>query len=151
MQEVYKDIFVGSKDDLRFTDEKEYAFVHATKTVFKKDDDEVVNEENNHLYLNWVDSKDSKYFNYNNEGVSVFIKVLDFIDKWINKRKVFLHCDEGVSRSPTIAMVYMAKRVKCINNRDYIYANRDFSDIYNSYWAGKGISDFVFKNWFNIK
>lgn len=151
MQEVYKNIYVGSKEDLRYTNEKDFAFVHATKTIFIRGDNEVINEEGNHLYLNWVDAKESKYFDFNKEGVLVFIKVLDFIDKWVKSKNVFIHCDEGVSRSPTIAMVYMAKRTSSISNKDHVYAERDFGDIYEKYWAGKGISDFVFKNWFKIK
>ena len=130
MQEVYKNLYVGSKEDLRLTNENEYSFIHATKTMFKKNNNKVINEENNHLYLNWVDSNDYKYFDYNNEGVSVFIRTLNFIEKWIREKNIFLHCDEGVSRSPTIAMVYMAKRLKCISNEHYIFAKRDFSNIY---------------------
>lgn len=151
MKEVYKNIFVGSKRDLDQTNESDYAFVHATKTMFIKDKDEVVNELKNHLYVNWVDAKDSKYFNYNNNGVNVFNKILDFIDKWQADKKVFIHCDEGISRSPSIAMVYLAKRKRVINNKDHVFAEREFTDIYPNYFAYNGISDFLFSNWFNIK
>lgn len=151
MKEVYKNIFVGSKSDLANTNESEYAFIHATKTMFIKDNDEVVNEKENHLYINWVDSKDSKYFNYNNNGVNVVIQALDFIDKWGEDRKVFIHCDEGVSRSPSIAMVYLSKRKKVISNKDHVFAEREFTGIYPNYFAYNGISEFLFKNWFKIK
>jgi predicted protein tyrosine phosphatase len=151
MYEVFENIFVGSRDDLRFTTDDKFAFVHATKTVFKKDNHEVVNEESNHLWLNWVDATDSKYFDCNNEGVEVFIHTLDFIDKWIADKCIFIHCDEGVSRSPSIAMVYLAKRAKAITDKDHVFAEREFQDIYPKYNAGKGVSDFLFKNWFKIK
>lgn len=150
MQEVSKNIYVGSKYDLPDTNEEDYAFVHAAKTLFVKDKDEVVNESENHLYINWVDAKDSKYFDYNNNGVNVFIKILDFIDKWAPEKKVFIHCDEGVSRSPSIAMVYLAKRRKEINSKDHVFAEREFTHIYPNYFAYNGISDFLFKNWFKI-
>lgn len=151
MKEVYKNIFVGSKIDLAGTNEDEYAFVHATKTMFIKDKDEVLNENGNHLYINWVDAKESKYFDYNNNGVNVFSKILDFIEKWGNNKKVFIHCDKGVSRSPSIAMVYLAKRKWIISNKDHVFAEREFTDIYPKYFAYNGISDFLFKNWFKIK
>lgn len=151
MQEVSKNIYVGSKYDLPKTNDEDYAFVHATKTMFTKKDNEVINEENNHLYLNWVDAKDSKYFDYNDNGVNVLMQVLDFIEKWEKEKKVFIHCDEGVSRSPSIAMVYMAKRNNEITNKDHVFAEREFSHIYPNYFAYSGISDFLFKNWFKIK
>lgn len=144
-------MYVGGKDDLYLTNEKEYAFIHATKSLFKEGDDRVLNEVNNHLYVNWVDSRDSKYFDYNGNGVYVFIKILDFIDKWIGERKVFIHCDEGVSRSPSIAMVYMAKRKGAIRDKDHVFAKYDFTNIYCTYFANKGIDDFLFRNWFKIK
>jgi|GEM_PF-1402173 len=150
MKEVRNNLYIAKREDLTKTNEDDYAFIHATKTMFKGNKNEVLIEEDNHLYLNWVDSPDMKYFDFNNKGTDVFISILDFIDKWINCRKVIINCDEGISRSPTIAMVYMAKRTKEISNKDHVFAERDFSNIYESYWAGKGISDFVFKNWFKI-
>ncbi len=150
MKDVYENIYVGSKEDLIKTNEDDFAFVHATKSMFKGNKNEVLIEEENHLYINWVDSADMKYFDFENNGVKIFIKILDFIDKWIKVKKVFIHCDEGISRSPTIAMIYMSKRLKVINNKDHVYAEHEFQKIYENYWAGKGISDFVFKNWFKI-
>lgn len=135
---------------MRLTNE-DFAFVHATKTLFDKNKGEIIYIAHNHLFLNWVDSADSKYFDGNTQGVNVFIATMDFIDEWVGKRKVFIHCDAGASRSPSIAMVYLAKRKHAISNQDHVFAEREFTDIYPKYFAGKGISDFLFKNWFKIK
>jgi hypothetical protein len=151
MKEVCNDIFVGSIEDLGEIDDSEYAIVHATKTVFDKKFGYIIYERDNHLYLNWVDADDSRYFDYNEEGALVVIQVLNFIDKWAKEKKIFIHCDEGKSRSPSIAMLYMSKRLKVITDKDHVFAEREFTDIYQPYFANKGISDFLFKNWFKIK
>lgn len=150
MKQVSNNLYVGNREDLSKINEDDFAFIHATKTMFKGAKNEVLVYEDNHLFVNWVDSADMKYFDFNNKGVEVFINILDFIDKWITVKNVFVHCDEGISRSPTIAMMYLAKRRKEISCKDHIYAERDFSNIYEMYWAGKGIQDFVFKNWYKI-
>lgn len=151
MTEVCKNIWVGSLEDLDGIELKEYAVVHATKSVFDKSRGELIYERDNHLYLNWVDAKEEKYFDYKGLGVSAFIAVLNFIDRWVKEKKIFIHCDEGKSRSPSIALVYMAKRMKIISSKDHVFAEREFTDIYPQYYAGKGISDFLFNNWFKIK
>jgi len=152
MTNVYGNLWVGSLEDSNLINKKEYAIIHATKSSFDKSFGQVIYEVENELFLNWVDSKEAKYFDFNNCGISVFEKTLNFIDKWINSKKIFVHCNEGISRSPSIIMVYMAKRMGVITNKDHVFTEREFTDnFYPSYFAGKGISDFLFKNWFKIK
>lgn len=151
MIEVCDGIWVGSLQDFKEVDEVKFAFVHATKSIFDKSFGEVFYENENHLYLNWVDAKEEKYFDYRGLGVGVVISALDFIDKWVKERKILIHCDEGVSRSPSIAMAYMAKRLKIIDDKDHVFAEREFQDMYPEYAPNKGIQDFLFKNWFKIK
>lgn len=151
MVEVFDKIWVGSLDDFIGSSKKDFAFVHATKSLFDNSLGEVIYEIDNHLYLNWVDSKEEKYFDYKGLGVSVFVSILNFIEKWHKSGSVLIHCNEGLSRSPSIAMVYLAKRLKVIDGKDHVFAEREFSDIYPEYYANKGISDFLFKNWFKIK
>jgi predicted protein tyrosine phosphatase len=151
IKELCKNVSVGNLDDLKFVDKSKYAIIHATKSSWLSNKNDVIFEKGDELFVNWVDAKDQKYFDYKGEGVSVFIKILDFIDKWAAIKKVFVHCDEGKSRSPSIIMVYMAKRLKLINNKDHVFAEREFTNLYPEYFANKGISDFLFKNWFKIK
>lgn len=151
MEEVCKGIYVGSLKDSEKLNDDEYAFVHATKTVFNTRCGSLVYERENHLFINWVDARDEKYFDYEGQGVNVVVSALDFIEKWSADRKVIIHCDEGKSRSPSIAMMYMAKRRKNIRNDQHIFAEREFSDIYFDYYPNEGIREFLFQNWHKIK
>ncbi len=47
---------------------------------------------------------------YDWSGPEVFVRALDFIDKWYDGKNILINCDLGQSRSPTIALLYLAKR-----------------------------------------
>lgn len=104
-------------------------------------------EKENRLSLNWVDGP-AKLFEWS--GPQTFIHVLDFIDKWIDKKKVLIHCDQGFSRSPMLGMLYLAKRRKTISNISYESAVQDFKKIYSMFQPG-GIGDYVNQHWSEIK
>jgi protein-tyrosine phosphatase len=105
-----------------------------------------VPEDKNHLSLNWVDG--AAYL-YNWSGPATFIKIMDFIDKWIPNRKVIVHCDQGYSRSPTVCMLYLAKRKNLIPCDSYNSAYKEFMKIFPEYSPG-GIGEYVHMNWSKI-
>ena len=153
-------LFIGCLTDLAQTNEQDWAFIHATQTIHYKifGWDRTINkpdknhpnyiyyENYNHVSLNWVDG--AAYL-YNWSGVETFIKVLDFIDKWIQKKDILINCDQGQSRSPTIGLLYLAKRAKIISNDSFISAKKEFIEIYPYYSPG-GIGEYVQKNWNEI-
>jgi len=154
-------LFIGTTDDLCQTNDQDWAFVHATQTIHykifgwnrttnkpnRKQPNYIFYEENNLISLNWVDGAAHLY---NWSGVETFNKVLDFIEKWNRQRKILIHCDQGQSRSPTLGLLYLAKRLKSIPNDSFGDAKNEFMKIYPNYLPG-GIGDYVAQNWNEIK
>lgn len=160
MIEISNNLTIGSTSDLSYFSLKEDAFVHATQTVHykimgwdrkfnkpsKAHPNYIVWESENRLSINWVDG--AAYL-YNWSGPETFIKVLDFIDKWRDKRRVFVHCDQGFSRSPTLGLLYLAKKQNKIPNNSFLTAKTEFLKIYPLYQP-KGIADYVNQHWGEI-
>ena len=160
MIEITENLFVGSLLDLQSFSLEDDAIVHATQTIHynimgwnrttnkpdKNHSNYILWEDVNRLSLNWVDGK---AFLYNLSGAETFIKVLDFIDSWIEKRKVFIHCDQGMSRSPTLGLLYLAKRHKSIPDNNFFSASEEFLKIYPMY-KPSGIADYVNQHWSEI-
>ena len=154
-------LFIGTLNDLPKTKNQEWAIVHATQTIhyqiFKwnrttnKPDRNHPNyiyyEKDDRVSLNWVDG--AAYL-YNRSGVETFIKILNFIDKWIPQKNILIHCDQGQSRSPTLGLLYLAKRAKTISNESFLAAQKEFIQYYR-YYLPSGIGEYVEKNWNKIK
>jgi len=147
-------IYVGGILDLHSTDKHAWAYVHATKTVYDKmlglsgaTPGQVPYIEENRLYLNWQDGSAELYAC---DGVNVFNKILDFVDLWSKTRKVLIHCDMGMSRGPTVGLVYAAKRLKIIPNTSFKAAQTEYLKLYPKYSPG-GIGQFAAQNWDEIK
>lgn len=162
MVNLYKNLYLGDIDDLHSIglDNDDWAFVHATQTVHynifgwekvynspeKLHKDYLYYEEGNRLSLNWFDGP---AIFYEPGGLEVFKEALNFIDKWISKRNVLVHCDQGVSRSPTLALTYLAKRTDRLSDSSFKEAKEEFKEIYPDYFPG-GIEDYVSNNWDKI-
>lgn len=151
-------IYVGGLLDVIHTDNK-WAFVHATQTVHykmlgwnrknNKPDKSHPNylylRTNYHLSLNWVDGRPELFEWY---GPSGFSYILDFIESCQDK-KILVHCDSGISRSPSIVLLYLAKRLTRIPTQSFLDAKREFMYIYPAYNPG-GIATYIECNWNKI-
>ena len=152
MKKVHN-ITIGSKDDL-YTIKDNWAVVHACKTAHQKRLNYIGSikgsphyirfRDGNHLYLNWVDEPSGRYFQ-----VDTFIEAMDFIDEHIGDKDIFIHCDLGQSRSPTLAMVYLAKRTDFLDD-DFDSAYSKFKGCYPGF-DPSGIIKFVQIHWNEIK
>lgn len=154
-------LYVGDINDLQRVNDKEWAIVHATQTIhyqyfgwnrtYNKPDKShpnyIVYESDNHLSLNWVDGPAHLY---SWSGSETFSRVLDFIERWICHRNVLVHCDQGYSRSPSICMLFLAKRGNLISNVSYEDARNDFLKVYSHFNPG-GIGEYINDNWEKIK
>ncbi len=146
-------IHIGNKNDLQMFDDS-WAFVHACKTSHQsrlgytkppKDKPYYIEfRDGNHLYLNWIDETTGEYFQ-----VETFKTALDFIDEYISNRNIFIYCDQGQSRGPTLGLVYLAKRTDYLEN-NFEKALNKFMDVYPNYQPS-GIIKFVQLNWESIK
>ena len=160
MIEIDKGLYIGTLNDLNKFSLVDDAIVHATQTIHyqimgwdrkynkppKDHPNYIVWEKENRLSLNWVDG--AAYL-YKWSGPATFIKVMNFIDKWIPSRKVFIHCDQGFSRSPTLGLLFLAKRRKIIPGDSFISAKIKFQEIY-PYYQAMGIADYVNQHWDEI-
>jgi predicted protein tyrosine phosphatase len=146
-------LHIGSKFDLAQLDET-WAIVHACKTSHKerlgytrppKNEPYYIEfRDENHLYLNWVDEPTGRYF-----LVDTFQTALDFIDEFVEEKKIFIHCDQGMSRSPSLAFTYLAKRTDFLED-DFNQAIEKFQQHYPPF-KPSGIIRFIESNWNNIK
>lgn len=125
------------------------------------------------LSLNWVDSPNAALYDYNGQGVARFHQIFDFIDQSRGNRPVGIVCNKGESRSPSIAMAYLAKRTNILSRpviaaedlmkgadpvalineaKDfekptYALAREKFERIYSSYYPAGGITTFLIDHW----
>lgn len=145
-------VYIGNKYELSQLNDN-WAVVHACKTShqnklgytkpIKDSPYYIVFLDGNHLYLNWVDEPSGRFFQ-----VDTFKTALDFIDEHIKDKDVFIHCDQGESRAPTLGMVYLAKRTNFLED-DFAQALTEFKQLYPSY-NPSGIIKFVQQNWNDI-
>lgn len=92
-------------------------------------------ETGNDLYLNIIDPIKPLFYR------ETFDDALLFINKHIQEMKVVIHCNEGRSRSASIAMLYL------FNNLTYREAQNQMLDIYNDYNPSMGIDEWLGWNW----
>lgn len=151
------DLYMGNINESTNLNDNEWAVVHATQTIHylifgwnrttnKPDRNHphyIYYEKDNRLSLNWVDGPAELY---QWSGSETFIRILDFIEKWLPKRKVLIHCNQGFSRSPSLCLLFLAKRMRSISNKSYQAAKNDFLKIFPEYLPG-GIGDFINSNW----
>lgn len=150
-------LYVGDISDNENINDSEWAVVHATQTIHyryfgwnrtsnkpdRNHPNYIVYIKENHMSLNWVDGPAHLY---KWSGAETFIKILDFIDKWIIERKVLIHCDQGYSRSPTLCLLYLSKRKRMITNEAYSKAKIEFMKLYQDY-NPSGIGNYINDNW----
>lgn len=111
----------------------------AGKKIDKSDPNYLYFEAEKDLYLNIIDSDEPLFFKL------TFDVALEFIKKHIFENKVIIHCNEGRSRSPQIAMLYL------FHNLDYREAQNRMLDIYEWYNPSIGIDEWLGYNWYLFK
>ncbi len=78
-----------------------------------------------------------------------FVAFLAFVDREISDREVLIHCNQGQSRAPSLALLYMAKRLRSIPDESYDLAAEAFRSQF-SYRPGEGIKRWLAMNWQDI-
>ena len=117
MKEIYKNLWVGNEDDVVKAREKGYAIVSACKDGISshrqlleytsmgapKGGEYLVARRPNHLYLNLIDGENPEFI-----PDKLINAALSFISEHLEKnRPVLVHCVEGKSRGPSIAMLWL--------------------------------------------
>lgn len=153
MIEVYKNLFVGTDDDC--CSSENIAIIHACKTCHQKvlgygkalPQDHAnyltYNHNNDNLYLNLVDMKPEFSPIFTDP---IMKEAVTFINKNILEKPILVHCNQGVSRSPSIALLYLSLN-KIIDYSSYAAASLEFIKLYPDYNPGSGIFLYLSKHW----
>ena len=146
MKEVFKGLYVGNEDDVPKARERGYAIVSAckdgktshrqllgyeTRGAPKSSPEYLVARRKDHLYLNLIDGDDPTYI-----PDKVIDAALSFIAEKLDKgQSVLVHCVEGLSRSPSIVLMWLVKNGKLPTEG----AVRKFKQLYPDYDPSPGI------------
>lgn len=104
----------------------------------------------NKLILNLVDAPKAEFFDKR-----IIDAALDFIDEQLQQRhmSVLIVCNQGESRSPSIAMLYIVSRgIPSIGNNcrasdSLEQCEAEFMKVYPEYNPGDGIRGFMKEHW----
>lgn len=78
----------------------------------------------------------------------LFTSFLSFaIKHWRAGKKLLVHCNQGESRAPSLALLFLAKGLSVINSSSYQAARKEFEIFYPQYKPGKGIEAYFTQNW----
>ena len=82
--------------------------------------------------------------------VESFVRALDFMDAFRDgPDPLLIHCNNGLSRAPSLALLYMAKRSKTIPDDSFAVARAVFETLVppGTYQPGQGIETFLAEHW----
>ena len=153
MIEVQAGLHVGKQTDCK-TGDHEWAVVHACKnpchqravkyrgSLSQNHPHYLALEQGTDLYLNLVDPPIPLFM------PSSFNSFLAFSQVQLNEdRKILIHCNQGESRAPSLALLLLAKLVGSIPNESYKAARAAFEALFNGYNPGMGIRNYLADHW----
>jgi len=159
MTEIHTNLFIGNENDYEFEvkNREGWNFIHACKEPYHrqalgysgrgapKDHPEyLIAKRENGLILNLVDVENPAYI-----AKEIMDEALRFIDQSLEEScKVLVHCNQGMSRSPGIGLLYLAK-AGIIENRSFEVALSEFEVIYPGVNMAEGMRGFLEGNWNN--
>ena len=154
MLEVFPELFVGDEHDYQAVVRHQdgWAVVHACKEPHhrstlgysgraapKSHPEYLVARRGERLILNLVDAPDPAYI-----PQEVIDAALEFVEtKLRDGRRVLIHCNEGNSRAPSIAFLYLVSRTDRFAGNDLDTALAAFQLLYPSYHPASGVHGFI--------
>ena len=157
MKEIYPNLHIGSESDYEnaVKYQEGWFIIHACKEPYhrlalgytgraaSKDHPEyLIARRDNHLILNLVDVPDPSYI-----SKVIIDEAIKAIGSNINHLKVFVHCNQGMSRSATIGLLYLHS-IKAIAE-DFATAEDMYMELYPYYNPGNGMREYAMQNWDN--
>jgi len=156
MIEVHQGLFVGDEfDEQQIRDQAEWFVIHACKEPYhrrllgysgggapKTHPEYLIARREGRLFLNLVDAP-----NVNFIPAAIIDAAVDAIRDNIGTSKVLVHCNQGHSRSPTIALLYLAKHTDQFQGLGIEDALRAFQILYPPYLPARGVTDYARINW----
>ena len=153
MIEVQQGLFVGTERDCRRGD-LAMAVVHACKSpchtsavgyrgsLPSTHPNYLFVESGNDLVLNMIDPPVPLF------KPEMFAAFLRFsCRQFAESRPVLIHCNQGESRAPSLALVFMAKVSHAIDDSSYASARAAFERLFSGYRPGLGIQTYLNQQW----
>ena len=153
MIKIYDGFYVGDQTDCKSV-AAGWATVHACKRPCHFNMLGKVTPEDEHylslstgmdLYLNIIDPPQPLFKLETFTTAHLFIK-----RHWHAGNPILIHCNQGESRAPSIAMLFLASETGIITNASYEQATQEFIKLYPTYQPGKGIQMFLHTNWLDL-
>lgn len=158
MIEIYPNVFVGNQADAELILNMvadDYFILHAAKEPFHrqmvqyvgrgapKDSPEYLYaRRGNRMALNMVDAKSPKFF-----SKEMITEGLDFLEEGYKAgKKLFINCNQGESRGPSVGMVFVFKRI-LKNGSTFEEAEAEMKKIYPQYMPNDGIRGHLQQCW----
>lgn len=154
--EVAPNLFVGSQDDLPEAEAQGFYIIHAAKEPWHrkalgyapgkaapKGPEYLFTARPMHMALNLIDAADVAYI-----PTELVESAVASISNMLIHHKVLIHCNQGKSRAPTLALLYLARYTDALSS-DYGQAMHDFKRLYPEYAPAQGMADYVRLNWAN--
>ncbi len=156
MIEVCANLHVGSeRDEQRMRSQAGWFFIHACKEPYhrqalgytgraaaKTHPEYLIARRNGRLVLNLVDVDDPNYI-----PAEIVDAALDAVRDNIQHSKILLHCNQGQSRSPGIALLYLLKHTDILGEKEMATAIAAFRTIYPPYAPARGMAEYIRLNW----
>ena len=156
MREVTKNLFVGSEiDEASIRRQPGWYVIHACKEPYHRDalgysgraapkthPEYLIARRDNRLVLNLVDAPNPDYI-----PSEIMDAAIQAIHENIGQFKVLVHCNQGASRSPTVALLYLAKFTDEFDGLPYEAAIQKFRQTYPEFLPAIGVSEFARRNW----
>lgn len=120
-----------------------YALGYTAKTLASDHQHYLAKRTPSALYLNLIDPPVPLFQRQS------FQHFFDFTDSLAQDTHLHIHCNQGQSRAPSLALLIMAKRLNALPNDSYAAARAAFSHHY-PYAPGKGLSVFLQSEWHSL-
>lgn len=156
MIEVCPNLHVGfERDEQRMRGQAGLFFIHACKELYhrqalgytgraaaKTHPEYLIARRNGRFILNLVDVDDPNYI-----APEIVDAALDAVRDNIQHSKILLHCNQGQSRSPGIALLYLLKHTDVLGQKDMAAAIIASRAIYPPYAPARGMAEYISLNW----
>lgn len=149
MIQVFDRLYAGGESGC-FEGAERWAVVHACRhPCFRRAarrlgarEEVRVLEEGANLYLDLIDAP-ARYFE-----VSLLEAFLGFAARhWERGSALMVHCNQGVSRAPSLAMLFLAKGLDRLPAGSYDEAREGFAELWPDYAPSEGIRSFLRDHW----